>query len=170
MQSISRRDLLRLLASGVAGYATLNLLGCRAPTPVADKALSVVPPGMPAEPPNSGAARPVQPVGTPHLAVVRGTDPAELTRRAVAALGGIERFVKPGQTVIVKPNICHAPRGVEYGTTTHPDVVGALVALAVAAARAPSRSWTHLLPARPRRPTTAQVLSMQSKPQAARWC
>ena len=65
--------------------------------------------------------------------MVRGTDPAELTRRAVAALGGIERFVKPGQTVIVKPNICHAPRGVEYGTTTHPDVVGALVALAVAA-------------------------------------
>ena len=132
MQSISRRDLLRLLASGVAGYATLNLLGCRAPTPVAT-ALSVVPPGMPAEPPDSGAGTPVQPAGTPHLAVVRGTDPAELTRRAVAALGGIERFVKPGQTVIVKPNICHAPRGVEYGTTTHPDVVGALVALAVAA-------------------------------------
>ena len=132
MQSISRRDLLRLLASGVAGYATLNLLGCRTPTPVAT-ALSVVPPGAPAVPPDSGAGTPIQPVGTPHLVVVRGTDPAELTRRAVAALGGIERFVKPGQTVIVKPNICHAPRGVEYGTTTHPDVVGALVALAVAA-------------------------------------
>ena len=57
MQSISRRDLLRLLASGVAGYATLNLLGCRAPTPVAT-ALSVVPPGMPAGRPTLAPARP----------------------------------------------------------------------------------------------------------------
>ena len=31
----------------------------------------------------------------------------------------MERFVRPGQTVIVKPNICHVRAGVEYGTTTH---------------------------------------------------
>jgi uncharacterized protein (DUF362 family) len=43
------------------------------------------------------------------------------------------RFVQPGQTVIVKPNICHVPAGVEYGTTTHPAVVGAVVGLALAA-------------------------------------
>jgi uncharacterized protein (DUF362 family) len=67
------------------------------------------------------------------MAVLHGSDPAEITRRAVAAVGGMERFVRPGQTVIVKPNICHAPAGIGYGSTTHPAVVGALVALALAA-------------------------------------
>ena len=65
--------------------------------------------------------------------MARGSDPAEITRRAVAALGGMERFVRPGQTVIIKPNICAAVGGPEYGATTHPAVIGALVALAWAA-------------------------------------
>jgi uncharacterized protein (DUF362 family) len=43
------------------------------------------------------------------------------------------RFVRPDQSVIVKPNICHVPAGVDYGTTTHPAVVGAVVSLALAA-------------------------------------
>lgn len=65
--------------------------------------------------------------------MLHGSDPAEITRRAVVAVGGMERFVQRGQTVIVKPNICHAPVGVGYGTTTHPAVVGTLVAMALAA-------------------------------------
>jgi uncharacterized protein (DUF362 family) len=43
--------------------------------------------------------------------VARGDDPAALTRRAVKALGGMERFVKPGQSVIIRL-VCvayHAP-------------------------------------------------------------
>jgi uncharacterized protein (DUF362 family) len=67
------------------------------------------------------------------LVVVHGADPAEITRRAVAALGGIERFVKPGANVIIKPNTCVAYRGPEYAATTNPDVVGALVALCLGA-------------------------------------
>ena len=63
----------------------------------------------------------------------RGADPAELTRRAIAALGGIERFVKPGANVIVKPNICNAYHGPEYASTTNPDVVAAIVALCLGA-------------------------------------
>ena len=62
-----------------------------------------------------------------------GADPAELTRRAIAALGGIERFVKPGANVIVKPNICNAYHGPEYASTTNPDVVAAIVALCLGA-------------------------------------
>jgi uncharacterized protein (DUF362 family) len=70
-----------------------------------------------------------------YLAVARGAraDPAELTRRAIAALGGIERFVKPGADVIVKPNICTAYHGPEYATTTNPQVVAAIVSLCLGA-------------------------------------
>jgi uncharacterized protein (DUF362 family) len=77
------------------------------------------------------AAAPSPAVESAYLAVARGAgaDPAELTRRAIAALGGIERFVKPGADVIVKPNICHAYHGPEYATTTNPQVVAAIVSL-----------------------------------------
>jgi uncharacterized protein (DUF362 family) len=64
-----------------------------------------------------------------YLSVVRGDDPAALTRRAVNALGGMERFVKPGQSVIIKPNICVAYHGPEYAATTNPQVVAELVKL-----------------------------------------
>ncbi|GAB4525196.1 MAG: DUF362 domain-containing protein [Anaerolineae bacterium] len=62
-----------------------------------------------------------------------GGDPAELTRRAIAAIGGIEQFVRPGADVIVKPNICNAYHGPEYASTTNPQVVGAVVAMCLAA-------------------------------------
>jgi uncharacterized protein (DUF362 family) len=67
------------------------------------------------------------------LAVARGADPGAITRAAVAALGGMARFVKPGAEVIVKPNICVDYRTFEYGTTTNPEVVAALVQLCLAA-------------------------------------
>lgn len=87
------------------------------------------------------AAEPAQPTAPTaaaelaYLAVARGTgaDPAELTRRAIAAVGGIERFVKPGADVIIKPNICNAYHGPEYASTTNPDVVAAIVALCLGA-------------------------------------
>ena len=69
------------------------------------------------------------PVGYPDLVVARGGEPEQLVRRAVAALGGIERFVQPGHDVIVKPNICVAYYTYEYAATANPWVVGALVKL-----------------------------------------
>jgi uncharacterized protein (DUF362 family) len=62
-----------------------------------------------------------------------GADPAELARRAIAAVGGIERFVRPGADVILKPNICNANNGPEYASTTNPEVVAAVVSLCLAA-------------------------------------
>jgi uncharacterized protein (DUF362 family) len=44
-------------------------------------------------------------------------------------VGGIERYVKQGADVIVKPNICNAYHGPEYASTTNPEVVAAIVAL-----------------------------------------
>jgi uncharacterized protein (DUF362 family) len=71
--------------------------------------------------------------GQAYLAAVHGADPAAITRRAIAALGGIERFVRPGDDVIVKPNICVAYHGPEYAATTNPQVVAALVSLCLEA-------------------------------------
>jgi|GEM_PF-46040 len=75
------------------------------------------------------------PAAAADLAVAHGAnaDPVELTRRAIAAIGGIERFVKPGANVIIKPNICNAYHGPEYASTTNPDVIGALIALCLGA-------------------------------------
>ena len=39
------------------------------------------------------------------VAVSEGPDYAAITRKAMASLGGIQNFVKQGDTVVVKPNI-----------------------------------------------------------------
>src|SRR5690348_11268553 len=53
----------------------------------------------------------------------------DLVREALAHLGGIEAFVKPGQTVLIKPNQT-VYYSAEEGCTTDPLVVGALIRLA----------------------------------------
>ncbi len=72
-------------------------------------------------------------IGQPDLVVARAGEPEALVRQAVAALGGMGRFVSPGQDVIVKPNICVAYHTYEYAATTNPWVVGTIVKLALEA-------------------------------------
>ena len=67
--------------------------------------------------------------GQAYLAVARGQDPKAVARAALASIGGIGRFVKSGDDVIVKPNICVDYRPYEYGATTNPEVVATLVEL-----------------------------------------
>ena len=62
----------------------------------------------------------------PTVAVAQGTDHAGITRKAIAALGGMQQFVKPGHTVVVKPNIGW-DRSPEFAATTNPAVVKAVV-------------------------------------------
>ena len=62
----------------------------------------------------------------PVVAVAEGQDHARITRSAIAALGGMTRFVKPGATVVVKPNMGW-DRSAEYGANTSPVVVRAVV-------------------------------------------
>ncbi len=66
----------------------------------------------------------------PDLVVARGGDPEEMVRRTLKALGGMDRFVSKGNSVIIKPNICVGYHTYEYAATTNPWVVGALVKLA----------------------------------------
>ncbi|MBN2160614.1 MAG: DUF362 domain-containing protein [Spirochaetes bacterium] len=66
------------------------------------------------------------------LAVARGSSPAAMTRKAIEALGGMGQFVRPGDTVVIKPNIGWN-RTPEYAATTNPEIVAALVKLCLAA-------------------------------------
>lgn len=85
--------------------------------------------------PTATAAPTAAPASAAYLAVAKGAnaDPGEITRRAIAALGGIERFVKKGADVIIKPNVCTAYYGFEYAATTNPQVVAAIVQLCLGA-------------------------------------
>jgi uncharacterized protein (DUF362 family) len=65
--------------------------------------------------------------------VARGGTPEALVQHALAALGGIERFVGAGDDVIVKPNICISYYTYEYAATTNPWIVGELVRQCVGA-------------------------------------
>ena len=62
----------------------------------------------------------------PVLAVAEGKDYARATRNAIAALGGMKRFVKSGDVVVVKPNMGW-DRNSAQGANTNPIVVRAIV-------------------------------------------
>jgi uncharacterized protein (DUF362 family) len=154
MQNISRREFLKVLLTGIGAVAAGSLVAAcsEAETP-SDAALSESPPsGANTQPPqptrSEVTSEPAQsetpageplpsptavPAGAPDLAVARGPDPEELVRKAFAAFGGMETFVKQGMDVIIKPNICVAYHSYEYAATTNPWVVGALVRLALEA-------------------------------------
>jgi uncharacterized protein (DUF362 family) len=60
------------------------------------------------------------------IAVRRGTHPSQITRAAVEALGGMRNFVKEGDKVLIKPNICGGNPKIEGSFTSH-EVVEELV-------------------------------------------
>jgi uncharacterized protein (DUF362 family) len=62
----------------------------------------------------------------PDLAVIRGDFPDKNVRAAIARLGGMERFVKNGAKVVVKPNVLTG-RPPEYATTTNPIVLSTII-------------------------------------------
>ncbi|MEE8604863.1 MAG: DUF362 domain-containing protein [Candidatus Aminicenantaceae bacterium] len=68
--------------------------------------------------------------GYPDLAMIQGDSPAQITKEAIAAIGGIKRFIAKGDVVIVKPNIGW-DRTPEQAACTNPEVVKALVELCV---------------------------------------
>ena len=75
------------------------------------------------------------------VAIVRcaayGTEEAYgSVKRAVDLLGGLKGFVKPGERILLKPNLL-APKPPEAAVTTHPAVVGALIRLVKEAGATP---------------------------------
>jgi len=135
---LSRRDVLKMAALGLgamAANAVLAACGSRSSTAslwptstLTPSAPPKTPTPLPATPTPTPTPSPT--VNIPDLVVVRNGEPAALVRRAIAALGGMERFVPAGAGVVVKPNICVAYRTYEYAATTNPWVVGELVKMA----------------------------------------
>jgi len=64
----------------------------------------------------------------PDMAIVTGESPAAITKEAMAAMGGIGRFIGKGDKVMIKPNIGW-DRTPELGAGTNPEVVKTLVEL-----------------------------------------
>jgi uncharacterized protein (DUF362 family) len=144
MASLNRRAFLRRSAAGLGAAASLWWLGACGQPPTAEPPAEGASPSAGAGSPagktgaetqaaNEAAGDGVEESGSgsyPDLVAGRGGEPEALVRQSLAALGGMERFVKPGADVIVKPNICVAYHSYEYAATTNPWVVGALVKLA----------------------------------------
>jgi uncharacterized protein (DUF362 family) len=76
--------------------------------------------------------------GANELAIARGPDAAANVRRAVEAVGGMGRFVKRGEKVVIKPNIGWN-RLPEQAANTNPEVVAEVVRLVLAAGA--SKVW-----------------------------
>jgi uncharacterized protein (DUF362 family) len=119
MTSLTRREFLKFTGLAVAGLALLES-GCSTQGQKAANAAGQ------RQPPTPSADQ-------AYLAVAHGADPAAIVKAAMGPLGGMQRFVKKGQDVIIKPNICVDYHPAEYAATTNPLVVATLVALCLEA-------------------------------------
>jgi uncharacterized protein (DUF362 family) len=121
MKPLSRAEFLRLVGAASAGAAVFGLRGALRP----GEADAAADPG-----PLTGeeALAVIGASSAPYLTVAHSKNAAAMTRKVIEGLGGMSRFVKPGQAVVIKPNICTA-RAPQYAATTNPTVVATLVAL-----------------------------------------
>lgn len=134
MRPLTRSEFLKLAAGGggtaflaACGGTTAGGPGGSGPaSAAADDAAAL---------PSPRATRTPAPRQARLLAVAQGPSAAANTERAVAALGGMAAFVRHGDLVVVKPNMSH-PLPPQYAVTTDPDVVAALVRLALEAGAA----------------------------------
>ncbi len=60
------------------------------------------------------------------VSIVKGTDADRMVEQAIDHLGGIESLIKPGSTVVLKPNAGH-PGGPDSAINTSPAVVSAAI-------------------------------------------
>jgi len=62
------------------------------------------------------------------ISIIRGSDRVTTVDKAIELLGGIGRFVKPGETVALKPNVAFASPPM-LGATARPELVAEIVKL-----------------------------------------
>ena len=117
-KEISRKNFLKMSIAGLAGL----LLGSRLFKNTSDAAAA---PAVPAVF-NGRIKKGIK--GDYDLVVAKGGDPYSLTVKAVDGLGGISRFVKKNDVVLIKPNIGW-DRSPEQAANTNPQVVAALIDL-----------------------------------------
>jgi len=112
---LTRRRALAILGGAVAAGAAYLLL----------KSL-LFPPKREAAGPRERKPNPYVSEGKPLVAVAEGGSGGELVERALKALGGLDRLIKGGERVVIKPNV-----GFPYlEAVASPEVVARLVELA----------------------------------------
>jgi uncharacterized protein (DUF362 family) len=62
----------------------------------------------------------------PDMVAVMGGEPAQLLERALKEMGGIEKYVKKGQSVVIKPNIGWDKKP-DFAANTNPELVETLI-------------------------------------------
>lgn len=62
------------------------------------------------------------------VSIVEGEEPENMVAEALELLGGIDRFIKSGDVVLIKPNVCGGVIG-KRGSYTSPEVISALIEL-----------------------------------------
>lgn len=68
------------------------------------------------------------PADATRLAIAHGDDAGQMIEAALAAMGGMARFIQPGDVVVLKPNVAF-DRAPALGATTSPEVLGAVARL-----------------------------------------
>ena len=126
---VNRRDLLKLWGPAVLAGAGLAALGTvlsarpgRHEPPSPD--LIPTPPDWRVDPAAAG-----------RVAIAGGQGPKANLGRALSASGGIEAFIRKGETVAIKPN-CAWDRKPAQAANTDPELIGELVRLCLAAGAA----------------------------------
>ncbi|MFC1947609.1 DUF362 domain-containing protein [Chloroflexota bacterium] len=123
--NLSRRNFITNLLKMGAGAIVASTLGLLAACTRNKENLSTI-----KEPVSTTRTLPLpSPANKPYIAVASGEDVDVNVRTAITILGGMGRFVKNGNDVIIKPNICNASNSWEYASTTNPQVVASLVTL-----------------------------------------
>lgn len=115
-----RQFLARTVKAGlsIAAASTLAKLMYNPEAPLASNLSEIV-----KIPDFSVTAKPAQ-----QISVVKGSDPAKTSLKAIDLLGGIERFINPGDIVVIKPNVAFASPPA-LGATTNPALVAQIVQL-----------------------------------------
>lgn len=70
----------------------------------------------------------IVPVTGKTLAVITGENRTLTVRKAIGLLGGIDRFIKPGESVLLKPNVGFS-RPARICATSHPDIIAEVTRL-----------------------------------------
>jgi len=127
-EGIGRRRVIGLIGCGAAaaavgGYRLLRPANGRAVTPP-DPSVAA---GWTA---GGGAGQ--APDGQAELAIARNGEPAALVDAAIAALGGMGKYVSDGNKVLIKPNMGW-DRAPELAANTNPQVVARLIELCLEA-------------------------------------
>jgi uncharacterized protein (DUF362 family) len=133
---MDRREFLIRSALAAAGATFVGtLIGCaRGAAPAPPAATGAAPGAKPIAaaggPPGKVGSNRYNPTlaGDVTLALAQNGSPGDLTRTAINRYGGLSTWVKPGDRVVIKPNLAYGSQPAQ-AADVHPEVLAAILAL-----------------------------------------